>query len=226
MPFPSTAESTFPQAVLPSCGQLWRRAPGPSCGATSGGVRHRKRPAAAGKRRRALASMSCKGPSCDRSCDTSGRSDVLSDPSGSVTEPLRRVAPSCRSSSLSDPAPPKECVGDFYALGSGAGKGFRHNFPRLFSARRVVHRTGPISTGIPTAGTHRWIFLWIHTAGRSRSPEAASNAAATSSSRRSLPCGPTSWSPTGSPSSVVPAGTEIAGQPVTVIRYAERIQSR
>ena len=33
-------------------------------------------------------------------------------------------------------------------------------------------------------------------------------------------------SPTGRPSGVRPAGTEIAGQPVTVMRYAERIQSR
>ena len=28
------------------------------------------------------------------------------------------------------------------------------------------------------------------------------------------------------PSGVVPAGTEIAGQPVTVMKYADRIQSR
>ena len=38
--------------------------------------------------------------------------------------------------------------------------------------------------------------------------------------------GPTSWRPTGQPSGVKPAGTEIAGQPVTVMRYADRIQSR
>ena len=38
------------------------------------------------ERRRALASMSCKGPSVDRSCDTSGRSGFASGPSGPVTE--------------------------------------------------------------------------------------------------------------------------------------------
>ena len=53
-----------------------------------------------------------------------------------------------------------------------------------------------------------------------------SNAAATSSSRRSAPCGATIWTPTGSPSAVSPAGTEMAGQPVTVMKYADRIQSR
>ena len=102
----------------------------------------------------------------------------------------------------------------------------RKLFRCFLGARRVVHRTVPLSTEIPTDLPQRWIILWIHTAGRSRRPAAPSNAAATSSSRRSRPCGPTSWRPTGSPSSVVPAGTEIAGQPVTVIRYAERIQSR
>ena len=77
----------------------------------------------------------------------------------------------------------------FYALGAGSGKGFGRKFSRIFGVRRVVHRTAPISTGIPTGLRLRWIFLWIHTAGWSRSPAAPSNAAATSSSRRSLPCG-------------------------------------
>ncbi len=45
----------------------------------------------------------------------------------------------------------------------------------------------------------------------------ASNAPATSSRRRSAPNGATIWTPTGRPSEVVPAGTEIAGHPVTVI---------
>ena len=57
------------------------------------------------ERRRALASMSCKGPSVDRSCDTSGRSGFASGPSGPVTEPLRRVAPPYRPSSLPDRHP-------------------------------------------------------------------------------------------------------------------------
>ena len=43
---------------------------------------------------------------------------------------------------------------------------------------------------------------------------------------RSPPRRPTSCSPTGSPSSVVPHGTEIAGSPVTVIVQHEAIQSR
>ena len=37
---------------------------------------------------------------------------------------------------------------------------------------------------------------------------------------------PTSWRPMGNPSSVNPAGTEIAGWEVTVIREQERIHSR
>src|ERR1044072_7561171 len=44
-------------------------------------------------------------------------------------------------------------------------------------------------------------------------PSAASSAAATSSRKRSAPCGATSWTPTGRPSGVRPNGTEMAGQP-------------
>ena len=39
-------------------------------------------------------------------------------------------------------------------------------------------------------------------------------------------CGAMIWMPTGRPSWVKPAGTESAGQPVTVMKYADRIQSR
>ena len=51
-----------------------------------------------------------------------------------------------------------------------------------------------------------------------REKTASSKAAATSSSCRSVPCAPTICNPTGSPAGVRPNGTEIAGQPVTVIR--------
>ncbi len=74
MAVPSTAESTFPQRDATACGQEWDERPD---GRHRGGdIR---------ERRRALASMSCKGPSVDRSCDTSGRSGFASGPSGPVT---------------------------------------------------------------------------------------------------------------------------------------------
>ena len=75
MALPSTAESTFPQPPRPPVDkggveepEGWHRA---------GDIR---------ERRRALASMSCKGPSVDRSGDTSGRSGFASGPSSPVTE--------------------------------------------------------------------------------------------------------------------------------------------
>ncbi len=49
-------------------------------------------------------------------------------------------------------------------------------------------------------------------------PVAASKACATPSSGQSARQRPTSWSPTGSPSGVNPAGTEMAGSPVAEIR--------
>jgi hypothetical protein len=51
-------------------------------------------------------------------------------------------------------------------------------------------------------------------------------AEATSSRRRSAPGGATSWRPMGRPSSVNPAGIEIAGQPVTVMMRQVVIHSR
>ena len=59
--------------------------------------------------------------------------------------------------------------------------------------------------------------LWTTGLDQSGQERAASKAAATSSSRRSAPNGATIWTPIGSPSEVDPAGTEIAGHPVTVI---------
>jgi len=88
---------------------------------------------------------------------------------------------------------------------------------------RAVPRSRPHSGcpyGMIHARTHRFPVQ------PGKPPPAPSKAAAISSNRRSWPCAATSWTPTGSPSTVRPAGTEIAGQPVAVMRYAERIQSR
>ena len=54
---------------------------------------------------------------------------------------------------------------------------------------------------------------------------AASNAAAMASVMRSLPLGVTICRPTGRPDGPIPQGTEMAGQPVTVIEKQEAIQS-
>jgi hypothetical protein len=42
---------------------------------------------------------------------------------------------------------------------------------------------------------------------------------------KSSRCRPTIWTPTGSPSPVKPAGTEIAGRNVALIQYADFIQA-
>ena len=71
----------------------------------------------------------------------------------------------------------------------------------------TVSGTGQLSTGQPSTG------------GMTRPcPVAASKACATWSSGHSARRRPTSWSPTGRPSGVNPAGTEMAGSPVTEIR--------
>ena len=71
---------------------------------------------------------------------------------------------------------------------------------------------GQRSTGYPSTG-------YPSTGGMTRPcPVAASKACATWSSGQSARRRPTSWSPTGRPSGVNPAGTEMAGSPVTEIR--------
>ena len=85
---------------------------------------------------------------------------------------------------------------------SGSGVSSTDTPEVLHSNRPIVHRN-------PRR-------LWTVRGPAGQRP-AASNAAATSSRRRSAPNGATIWTPTGSPSAVVPAGTEMAGHPVTVI---------
>ena len=86
------------------------------------------------------------------------------------------------------------------------------------------------STALAISSTDLRVFCTDlgNTCGGAAQPRAraASKAAATANSFRSAPWGATICTPTGSPDGVVPAGTEMAGQPVTVMKYADRIQSR
>src|SRR5437667_349650 len=54
---------------------------------------------------------------------------------------------------------------------------------------------------------------------------ACSNACASCRTPTSSRCRPTIWTPTGSPPSVKPAGTEIAGRNVALIQYADCIHA-
>lgn len=116
------------------------------------------------------------------------------------------IGTSCRSRS-----PRGARVRDFYALGTGPRKEFRQLFRRIHAIHMVVHS---ICLDVHRGGAA------VHSCGRPPVDDqrAASKAAAISSNRRSAPNGATSWIPTGSPSGVVPAGTESAGQPVTVMK--------
>ena len=121
--------------------------------------------------------------------------------------------------------------------GRSAGRVLRERFaeesPPSSGSGASPTATGPSSTE-RTGWFHRLgKVLWnsdLSSPAGSRRPgqsrTTASRAAATSSSRRSAPWAATSWTPTGRPSGAAPAGRERAGQPVTVTRYAERIQSR
>ena len=145
-------------------------------------------------------------------------------------------------------APRRECVGEVLCPVSGVPQGVAAEFlhiPRVPACRpqpRPVSspdRSGsstslpqPLWTKLGPTGAPKPVLVpeisahqrgFHRPAGEIGCPQtpasrADSYAAAISSSRRSWPWGATSCRPTGQPSSVVPAGTEIAGQPVTLIR--------
>jgi hypothetical protein len=97
---------------------------------------------------------------------------------------------------------------EFLSHTAGSGGSSTENDP-------VVHRSSPGSPQNNRSGC-----------GETSQDPSCSKAAATSRRRRSAPNGATTWTPIGRPSAVLPAGSEIAGHPVTVMTYAERIQSR
>jgi hypothetical protein len=194
-----------------------------------------------GKSRRALIGMSDKGPSGG---DPSGLGTgpwsggpplrpVLvtlpvdpvssSDPGGPVTWPPR-LPPSTLGDRRTDlrlrPIPPfpEEVRGRSSKPANPTPQGF--SVPNLHilrvPARRPQQSPRP-STGSGRLSTGRAPGCGPLVRTSLPQPRTVSKAAATSSSRRSSPNGATICTPTGSPSVARPAGTEMAGQPVTVI---------
>jgi|tagenome__1003787_1003787.scaffolds.fasta_scaffold20701492_2 hypothetical protein len=98
-----------------------------------------------------------------------------------------------------------------------ATRAVRH-FLRHSSVSGVSSTADPVLVHRSAGSLHRRAtHLWTTGSEEQAQDAAASKAAATSSRRRSAPNGATICTPTGRPSRVVPAGTEIAGQPVTVM---------
>src|SRR3954452_11733588 len=136
----------------------------------------------------------------------------LRHPAGAA--PLRQAGEAlCGSSSPTDPALLGRSAWEkLYAPKAQRHKGFRQTSFTYFEFRRVLHNGIALLHSAGSALHRTSARLW-----RAPQPRIVSSAAAISSSRRSAPKGATTWTPTGSPSVVSPAGTEIAGHPVTVI---------
>ena len=83
-------------------------------------------------------------------------------------------------------------------------------------AAAVDARRDPRSASVTAATTGGW---------RAANPVAASSALAARSRATSAPWRATSCTPTGMPSTSNPAGSDSVGQPVTVIRQHDAIQS-
>lgn len=132
-----------------------------------------------------------------------------------------RILVSDRSRSPSGPEAGWSAWEKFYALPGGGRKGFGEptsTFPWFrrvaHSERGVVHR----ESARDAQPRRPAVDERSRPVGPGQRVVRSSKAAATSSSRRSSPCAATSWIPTGSPARVRPAGTAIAGQPVTVMK--------
>jgi len=113
------------------------------------------RAAARLKRRRALGSMSSKGPSVDRSGDASDRQLLDSGPPpsspGCCDELPRRMSFISELSRSSR----RKCVREFYALAIGRRKTLRRHSCGSTGEVRVVHRQGP-GRPQPTGFSHRF----------------------------------------------------------------------
>ena len=154
------------------------------------------------ERRRALASMSCKGPSVDRSCDASGRSGFASGPSGPVTGHCGEL-PRRTDLLLCLIGTPEGVRRRFLCPGGAARQELFGNFP-LFSRRSAcrpqngvdLHRLTYSFVGavdIPVDSYRRSVAQpggALERRGRPRAAAARRRAA------------PTSWTPTGRPSAV------------------------
>ena len=182
-------------------------------------------------RRRALVSMSHKGPSVWSVLMTLPTDPVVvSDPGNLVIRPPRQV-PSKLASRRTDlrlrpiPLSPEGVRGrEFYVLEAQPRKGFarksRHSSgsgvsptgsPGLLHRSELdLHSLGKVlwTCGQSRGGTARP----VRSCGFPRTPRRPRAAAGRGRAAATI------WTPTGRPSGVVPAGTEIAGQPVTVTR--------